>query len=398
MIVKITTVEELKKIFAETFLNKTDKVTKISVGSVMNGVSYGTAKLQQKTLKDLSVIETHLFPDLAFGEYLDKYAELNGRSERYSSAKSSCYIRVVGDPGTLYNKTINTFSGQGVTFFLDENFTIPDIGYCYVKVSSSISGSRSNVDPLTITKVSPIPAGHNYCINEYMATGGRDEEDDDDFRRRLKDEINILARTSKSYLEQVFRKINPLVLKVYNLGIDSVGDLVIGVSKVNGENFTNLELSELYNKSEKYFSLSELKPDGLLSYGIKIKNIEYFPIDVSVRVDLDESFDFDTIRKECQINLSKKLDFRSWEDGDIVDWIGLINCIKSVEGVKRVLDNHFFPNNDVIIPRGYLPRIRGFMLLDLQGQIVSNSSGTLNPVYYPNQIDFNYQTSVINSI
>jgi hypothetical protein len=131
---------------------------------------------------------------------------------------------------------------------------------------------------------------------------------------------------------------------------------------------------------------------------LKAYGITYWALDKSYKVSWLLNYrggsfllpDAPEIRKECQINISKKVDHRYWEAGSIIDWIDLINCIKSVDGVKRVLDNYFFPNNDLIIPIGMLPRVRGFMLLDLQGQIISNSSNTLNPIYYPNEIDFNY--------
>ena len=50
MITKITPVEELKQIFLEIFLNKTDKVSDVSDDSVLNAIAYGNAKLTQRTL------------------------------------------------------------------------------------------------------------------------------------------------------------------------------------------------------------------------------------------------------------------------------------------------------------------------------------------------------------
>lgn len=398
MIVEVTTTDELKRIFVEALLSKTDKVSKISTTSVLNGIAYGVAKLNQKGLKDLSVIESHLFPDSAYGDYLDKLANLNGTSARFGASTSTTFLRIVANPGTYYNKSANVFTGQGVKFKLTEDVTVPTIGYCYAKVVSETSGEISNVEPLTINKVTPIPSGHRYCINEYMSVNGRDFEGDDEYRKRIKEEPNQLATGTKAFLEQVFRKINPLVLKVYNLGLDGDGDLCMGVSKVNGDDFSLEELSELYNKGEKFFSLNELKPDGLESYGIKLKNMEYFPIDISVRADIDSSYDLDLSRRNMQINLSNRVDYRFWKDGDIIDWISLVNSIKSVKGVKRVLDNHFFPNNDVIIPRGKLPRFRGFILMNLNGEVISNSSGTLNPAFYPSESDFNVQYSLLSSL
>jgi len=398
MITKITPVEELKRIFAETFLNHTNKVTKISDGSVLNGIGYGIGKLAQKVLKDTAVVEAHLFPDSAFGDYLDRIAELQGVAGRLGATQSVAYIRVVGAPGTTYTPNLHIFKGKGIDFTPELSVEIPEEGFTYVKVKSLNSGSSTNVETLTISQLSPRPAGHEYSINEFSATGGRDFEDDDNFRQRIKDEINVLARGTISYLEQVFRKINPNVLRVYNLGLDQVGDLQIGVSAVNGAQFSSGELAEILAKGENYFSMNELKPDGRNNYGIKIINIPYFPIDISCRVDIDSSYNPDNVRKHIQIAINKVVDYRLWDDGGIIDWIDLINAIKGVRGVNRVLDNYFFPNNDLIIPRGHLPRFRGFMMMNMKGELISNQTETLNPVYYPNDLDFSYQATVLKSL
>jgi hypothetical protein len=144
--------------------------------------------------------------------------------------------------------------------------------------------------------------------------------------------------------------------------------------------------------------LNELKPDGLNNYGIKILNVPQFPIDVSCRVDIDNSYSTDEIRKQAQIALGKVVDWRYWEQGTVIEWIDLINAVKSVPGVRLTLDNFFFPNTNFTIPRGYLPRFRGFLMMNTLGTILENVSGTLNPVYYPAQSDFAYQITVLKSL
>ena len=67
MITKITSVDELKQIFLEIFLNKTDKVSDVSDESVLNGIAYGCGKLAQRTLANQAIIEGHIFPDTAAG-------------------------------------------------------------------------------------------------------------------------------------------------------------------------------------------------------------------------------------------------------------------------------------------------------------------------------------------
>lgn len=398
MITRITPVDELKQIFVETLLNQTNLVTKVSEGSVLNGIAFGAAKLAQKVLKDVAVIETHLFPDSAFGSYLDTMADLRGVAPRMAAIGSSTYVRVAGAPGTTYIPGIHTFTGQGVDFAVQQMVTIPQEGFSYVKLASIPNGSFTNVNPLTINKVAPIPSGHEYCINEYMATGGRDAEDDEMFRERIKEEINVLARGTLQYIEQVLRKANPNVLRVYNYGLDNVGDLCLGVGSVNGANFTPSELGDFLLKADQWLNMNEFKPNGLLNYGIKFVNVTYFPIDVSCRVDIEPGFSTDEIRKQAQINLSKLIDHRFWKDGDFIDNMDLVNAVKAVTGVRRVIDNMFFPNTYVDVPRGQLPRFRGFVMMNIQGIVLENISGTLNPFYYPTESDFAYQATVLRRL
>lgn len=395
---KVTTVEELKQIFSEILLSSTTKVTKISDGSVLNGTGYGVAKIGQKILKDVAIIEAHQYPDSAKGDILDQIADMRGISPRYSSSGSSTYIRVVGDVGTTYISGVNKFIGNGIEFEIDEDVTIEEVGFAYVKIHSVNKGKQTNVPALTINKISPSPAGHSYCINEYQSVGGRDDESDDLFRKRIKDEKNILARGTVSYLEQVFRKINSNILRVKVLGKNDVGDTVIGISRVDGGNFNQVELDELYYKMEQYLSVGELKPDGNNSYGISIINLPYFPIDISLRIDYDSSLNIDEIRKNIQISMNKVIDWTYWENKYYVNWLDLIDAARFTKGVKRVVDNHFFPNVDVIIPKNHLPRIRGFVLMNLDGQIIQDLPQKLNPNFYPAVNDFDYQSTILRDL
>jgi uncharacterized phage protein gp47/JayE len=221
MYTKLSTVEELKGIFIELMLNHTDKVTKVAPGSVLNGIAYGIAKLGQKTIKDIALIESHIFPDQAYGQYLNNIAKNYGVANRFGSSESSTYLRVVADPGTQYISGTHTFSGNhGIVFDLEENVTVGDDGFAYVKVRSQTTGETTNVDALTINKIIPLLSGHKYVINENRATGGRDTEDDDTFRNRIKEGANILARGTIAMIEQAFMLINSNVMKVYYNGIN----------------------------------------------------------------------------------------------------------------------------------------------------------------------------------
>ena len=101
-------------------------------------------------------------------------------------------MRFVGQIGTIYQAGVNTVKGSdGVVFDLVDDLTIGSEGYGYVKVESQTQGENTVVEALTLDTVEPIPLGHEYVINEYNAVGGRDIEDDDTFRERIKKSLQL---------------------------------------------------------------------------------------------------------------------------------------------------------------------------------------------------------------
>lgn len=399
MITEITTIEELKQVFIEVFLDKTDKVTKVSDGSVVNALAFASAKLGQKALKDIAIIEGHMFPEVASGVYLDNVARMNGIAPRFGAAKSSTYVRVVGAPGTNFLAGVHVFnSTQGQDFDILQNTAIGPHGYTYVKVRSQNAGLVANVDALTINRVTPAPVGFQYCVNEFAAFGGRDIESDESLRRRIKDGCNILARGTLAQIEQVFNKINNNILKVYYHGVNEYAQTVLAVLTENGIDLTQSELDFLLVQAEKYFSLIELKPDGFNGYGIRLQNVTWQPVDISFRVELYSQYNADDVRKEIQVRMNRYFDYRFWDYTRKVEWDDLLQLAKTTPGVKYVLDNYFTPQNDIVVDINKLPRVRGFLMLDVDGQIISDGSNNLNPIFYPDDPDFSYQASVLNTI
>lgn len=396
-IIRITTEAELEALHVETLINSTNKVTKVTDHSVTRGLIRGNVKTGKKALKDIALAVSRLFPDLANGTSLDDVANDHGISDRFAAAQSSTYVRLIADPGTVYQQGVNTVSdNKGNVFDLEEDLTIGTKGYGYVKVRSQQSGTGTNVDPYTIVNVNPEPSGHIGVINEYTATNGRDSESDDLLRQRIKEGPDILARGTLSYLTQAFIKINPNVLRVIYEGVNSQGKVSLAVLTVNGIDLTQDELDTLLEQGSEYLSLTEMGPIGTKSYGVAIKNVEYYPVDVSMRMELSVGADFEQVVKEIQQKFSKYVDFRFWESSlDKIEWDTLLNIVKNVDGVKYVPDTYFSPNVDIKIPSRKFPRFRGFIAMDLNGSVIVNQAGTLDPIFYPNDEDESFALTVL---
>lgn len=289
MITQITTVEELKALIVEQFFNKQDKVTKVSDGSVISGIFYGVAKVAQKAIKDIAIIESHIFPESAYGQYLDIIAERLGIAPRFGSAGSSTYLRIVGLAGTTYLKAVHQFSSTtGQIFELDSDITIPSFGYIYAKVRSQDVGEKTNVPAFSITSVAPLPTGHKYVTNEWRVSNGRDIESDDLFLKRIKEGPNILARGTLAYLTQAAMKVNENILRLVFEGTDPNGENILSVVSQNGIDFSPTELGDILSGITPYLSLYELPPYQGGYVGLKLQNPQWYPIDISVRLELEQ--------------------------------------------------------------------------------------------------------------
>lgn len=382
MITRVQTISELKQLFLEILLNKTNKVSDISDNSVLNGTAYGVAKVAQKCIKDIAIVESHIFPDSAFGQYLDKSATLFGVPGRIETASgSSTYVKLVANPGTFYPAITTTIkSYSGITFRLDEDVTMGVDGYAYAKVSSVDTGLKTNVAPNTIISMINEPVGHIAVTNEYHATGGYDIEPDEVFRQRIKKHLNIVSTGTIEYITQVLRTFNPNVLRVVNLGVDELGMKSLAIVLQNGATLSESELNDLRDQALIYFPVSDVDQyNG--SVGLVFKNIDWEEIDVEFRCQIFDNYDTAEVRKNIQVNLSKYLDFRFWDYRNKVEWDDMLQIVKRTEGVKYVSDKHFVPSGDISVTFNRLPRVRGFKMMNMEGSVIFENSNLI-PIFY----------------
>lgn len=384
---KVLTTDRLKELCTEIFYDKTDKVTKVSDNSGINALFYGMAKIGQKGLVDIANVEGQLFPEFATGSLLDLVANRLGVPVRFTAAGSSTFVRIVADPGTIYLASTNTFvNSAGIIFELAQNVTISIDGYAYANVRSRDIGKKTNVNPNTITRVVPEPTGHNYVINEFQAVGGIDAEDDQAFRQRIMNYTNLLSETTLEKMNQIFININPNVLRTIYLGLSDTGKNRLGVLTQNGSQLSDSELDDLLNESQGFISISDLRKEGNNIVGIQLENVDYYPIDTDFRVDIVQNFDPDLLRIDIQTKFARSVDYRFWNDGDVVEWDTLLQIVKDTQGVRSVPDKRFIPQADIEVPVGQFPRFRSFIMRDLDGAVIIDKQGNLDPTFFSNTI------------
>lgn len=400
-----STSAERKQLLIETVINTavesdgTSKISKVSDHSVLSGVAGGISKVAGKAEKDIALVVAQIYPDRAYENQLDEIALKNGIGGRFGAIGSSTYIRLIADPETTYTSGVHYFiANNGIRFELEEDIQVGDLGFAYAKVRSTTIGSETNVEAGTIAKCNPQPSGHIACVNEYIATGGRDIESDTDFRQRIKDGANFIATGTLAMIEQQFMKINPKVMRVFNFGLKMDGKLKLAVLTQNGMNLTSSELTTLRDNTSKHFNLNDMRPSGSNFIGIDVVNIEYQPIDISMRCEFEDNVDVDKARIEMQIAISKYLDLRYFDFMKRqIEWDRMLFICQNIKGVKYIPDQYFYPRVDFDIQMYKLPRVRSFLILNLNGQVIVNKTNTLSPIYYPSVIDESFHQTMLRN-
>ena len=133
-------------------------------------------------------------------------------------------------------------------------------------------------------------------------------------------------------------------------------------------------------------------------FALKLNNVDWLPVDIEFRADIDPAYDIDSGRRNIQIQMNKLFDYRFWKYGEKIEWENMRYAAKNVEGVRYVPDTHFYPQSDINVPNYRLPRVRSFIMRDLDGNIIEDNNGVLSDVLYPNEEDRAYQESVLTMI
>ena len=129
--------------------------------------------------------------------------------------------------------------------------------------------------------------------------------------------------------------------------------------------------------------------------GIELKAAEWYFVNdplgdgsgdgIDFRVQIWDGYSTDEVRKNIQINITKYLDFRYWEYGQKIEWDELLEVVKNTEGVRYVPDGFFKPSKDEQVPVNKLPRVKKFVMRNMDGAIIADSNNVLSPVFYPNE-------------
>lgn len=382
---KINTIEETKELFLQMLINKSDgKISKVSENSVVDAIAYGIAKICQKEMKDSALIESELFPEYAYDEFLDKVVERSGVVRRQSKQGSSVFVRIIAKPGTQYVAKDCLFSSStGFLFKLEQDVVVDSTEVMYVELKSLDVGKETNVPAESITQINNPPVGHIACVNEIAATGGLDKESDADLLNRLLQNFNNFSLDTISKMKGIAMNYFPLILDIRKIAIiDGVPQF--GIVTVNGTDLSSSDLLNLRSLVSRYVSLSDFQTTTLNSQPvINFVNLEPQYIDLDFRVDFGttELVDF---KRLVQLKVTKFLDYNEWKDKKKIEWENFYYIVRDISGVKSLPEQFFVPRVDIEFSQQNYPRLRGLIIRNLKGNVLFSASTKFN-VYYPSQ-------------
>jgi Uncharacterized homolog of phage Mu protein gp47 len=167
--------------------------------------------------------------DTSEGEFLDRKA-LDYAIERISAIPSSGYVTFLGDEGTIIPKGTTVESDEFT--FITNNEAIIKNGSAEVLCICSEGGSETNVSEESITIITDDIIGLDSCVNHDSFSGGRDEEDDEVFRERILEKIQlpISSGNANSYVywaKQVSGVGNARVIPLWH-GQGTVQVIIVG--------------------------------------------------------------------------------------------------------------------------------------------------------------------------
>ena len=164
----------------------------------------------------------------------------------------------------------------------------------------------TNVDPNSVINVVPIPDGHTAVTNEYISTGGADAENDEVFRQRIRNNLNIASIGTLDYFNQLFQNQDIRVLRTLNLGTNDQGNRQLAIVTQNGVDLSSTELETILTNTVDFFPITDVNRFGDL-IGIELINVTWYAVGgatgIDFRVQIADNFDADTVRRQIQINI-----------------------------------------------------------------------------------------------
>ena len=292
------------------------------VGSFFYDVTKPTSEEFEMVYARLSEILNNGFALTASGEYLDCKAAEQGMT-RKSGVAAQVKVTVTGTPGSIISVG-DKVASDSLIFSAIENVEIGEPGTADVTVICDTVGTVGNIPQGSINRFPVTLSGIVSVTNSEPATGGFNEETDDELRDRYFEKVSLPATSgSKYHYIQWAKEVNGVgdakCLPLWN------GNGTVKVIVINSEKGVASE--ELINEVKAH--IEENRPIGA---EVTVESAAPLTIDVSVTLTLASGASLDIAKEKITESIAKYLQKNAFSVG-YISYAQIGGCILACDEI-----------------------------------------------------------------
>lgn len=250
-----------------------------------------------------------MFPMWAWGDWLDRHAEMCGL-ERRAAGYATGKVTICGTVGTVIKAgsvfaTPATDVGSSILYKAIKDSEINSEGIAEISIIATTPGKESNVPPGVVSLMLKPLKGVERIVNQEAITGGTDVESDESLRERI--QATNAAPISFVGNDSDYARWGKEVVGVGSVVVipewAGPGTVKLVILDSNGkpgnEALLGLVYDHIISPDDRQ---RRLAPIGA---SVTVAAPEILEMKFQAKVDLDESFTSDTVRESFNKNLMK---------------------------------------------------------------------------------------------
>jgi uncharacterized phage protein gp47/JayE len=278
-----------------------------------------------------------MFPQWSSGQYLDYLAAV-AQTARKAATYATAVLEIKGDPGVTIGQgeVFATEAANGVPsieFATLESVEIGETGTVQVTVQALSPGTDSNVNPGTIVLMSQPINGITSVTNIDPASGGTEEESDDDLRERIEEinkdlDVSYVGNNAdyKRWAEEVAGIGTAIVIPEWN-GPETVKIVCLDA---NGVAANDTLLAAVYNHIMSPDSpIDRLAPPNTI---LTVAKPELVQITYSFTPQLETGYDIETVVASFRKSLETY--YKTASTDGVVKYIQAHSLLANTPGIK----------------------------------------------------------------
>lgn len=249
------------------------------------------------------------FPEWSSGEFLDKLGRAVALTRKSATAAETT-LKITGTPNTLIPagfvfSTTATAISDNIEFLSLEDVVLDENGEGEIPVICTQTGTVGNVPANSITLMSSPVSGINSITNEAAATGGTEEETDEEFSARIvereRDGDSSFVGCDADY-KRWAQEVDGVGAAIVVPEWNGPGTVKIIVMDANGEPATSTIITNVYNHIISPDDReSRIAPIGAT---LTVNTASVLSLTITADIVMDPEADIDDVTSAFKSNLS----------------------------------------------------------------------------------------------